>query len=160
MYWKTPHDGQCCDCRPSVCDSCSTCPTADTIQLTLSGLAACCTTANKKITGLDSINGVHTLTRQSSGAYQLVLSGAVSIQTFSAANCATLFSTAGPYNVTILFTCDDSTAVLDIRLTSAGTRLFYEEIAPPASGSMFVFVGESACTSFIPYTYGGNATVD
>ncbi len=159
IQWKNPKGGQCCECRPSVCDPCSACPTADSIELTVSGIAACCSVSNTRITGLEAVNGMHTLTRQVSGDYTLVLPGAVSIQSFAAGNCTTLFSTAGPYDVTIAFSCDDESAVLDIRLTASSVRLLYQSITPPDSGGVFAFAGGAACAAFTPYTYGGMATI-
>lgn len=159
MYWKSPRDGMCCECRPNVCDPCDACPTAVTVELTVSGLTACCTASNSRLTGLGSINGTHTLTREESGEYSLELLSAVSLQWFSEADCTTLFSTDESQSVTIRFSCSTEGAVLDIFITDTGERLFYSEITPPGAGELFVFEGAAACSAFQPYTFGGGATV-
>ena len=160
MYWKSPKDGNCCECRPHVCDPCDACPTAETIELTVSGVLACCTADNSRLNGLGSINGVHTLTRQESGDYTKDIAGAVSVDWFAEPDCESLFSSDDSLDVTITFSCIAESAILDIRLSDSGVRLFYAEITPPGPGELFVFGGEEECSAITPYTYGVSASVE
>lgn len=159
IYWKSPHDGQCCECRPNVCDPCDSCPTGESVEVTLSGIAACCTTDSSRLNGLGSVNGTHALTRLEDGTYSIVLTAAVSLDWFAELDCETLFSTDEPDDVQILFSCGAELATLDVRLVASGTRLFYNQITPPAPGEVFVFHGGESCSAFTPYTYGGSATL-
>lgn len=158
IQWKSPKSGQCCECKPGVCDPCDACPTAEMIEVTLSGVLACCASDNQKLTGLGAVNGAHTLTRQESGEYTVEVAGGVSFQSFEEEDCATLAGTDGPYGVTVRFACSDEIAVVDVYLTDSGLRLFYAEITPPAAGELFVFEGATDCGGLTPYTYGGSAT--
>lgn len=159
MYWKSPKGGACCECRPHVCDPCEACPTAATIELVVSGVAACCRPNNSRLNGLGSINGAHTLTRQESGEYTLELASAVWVDWFEEPDCASLLTSDETRDVVIAFSCTAESAVLDIRLSDSGVRLFYGEIAPPGVGELFVFVGGEECSVLTPYTFGGTASV-
>lgn len=161
IVWKNPKGGQCCECTPGVCDPCSVCPTADSIELTVSGIAACCSTDNTQMTGLGAINGVHSLALQPDGSYMIQLSGAVTITSFLEADCTTPAGgdPVGPYDVTIGFSCTPDVATLDIRMTDSETRLFYAQIVPPSEGGVFVFTGAAQCSASVPYTYSGTASI-
>lgn len=159
MYWNSPKSGQCCACRPQVCDPCDACPTAETVEVTISGIEACCTPEGMRLIGLGWVNGTHTLTRQLSGEYLLTISGAVQFETYEDLECSTLLATGDAYDVAIVFSCNAVTAALDIRMVASGVKLFFSEITPPAPGELFVFSGEAACSGFVPYTFGGTATI-
>jgi len=162
LHLLTPDDsGTCCDCQPTVCAACDLCPAGESVELVLSGLAACCNASNQKLDGLDALNGTHTLARIGEGDYFLALAEVLEQNSYGLPDCAEPpGSTLGGIDVNLEFICFDDFAELTIRIAAGGAVLFYDAIdAPATAGEPFVFTGVPSCTALQPFTFGGTATV-
>lgn len=161
LHLLAPDDATtCCACQPAVCASCSLCPSGATVELTLSGLSACCSTFNQQLLGLGSLNTSHTLNQNTPGEYSLVLPGILTLQNFADVNCTLPSTTVPNIAAVIFFFCFDDFAELIIETGSGSEVLFYAATTAPATqGDPFVFTGQTSCDALQPYTFGGSAMV-